>query len=166
MKHLSQSIVIKAPRRAVYNQLTEFDAYARILQRNCMVRQLDECRVAWRARIWGRWVKWRTDMYEKVPDCSIAWCNTHKGSHHGSVTFDQIDGNTTRVTITLSYHPHELLARISTRLGAVEWHVRLLLRSFKRFIEGQSKIAPGTRARIRDWILHPGRSFSVSHKHA
>jgi uncharacterized membrane protein len=166
MKHVVRCLTIAAPVRNVYNQWTQFEVYPRILHGPCMVRQLDNMRIAWRARIWGRRVKWRTDIYEQVPDRYIAWRSAHGRSHHGSVIFDAIEGDTTRVTVTVSYKPHGFLARVWTLLGAVEWHVGAFLRHFRRFIEPRSYATGGWRGRIHDGALQLGRTSSVTPQHA
>jgi uncharacterized membrane protein len=160
MKHFSRSIVIHAPVRNVYNQWTQFEDFPKFLGCHCIVRQLDSMSIMWRARVWGKRVKWRMVIYEQVPDRYVAWRSARGGPHHGAITFESIDGDTTRVVLTVTYQPVGLFARLWTRLGALEWHVGRSLKRFRRFIELRSFATGGWRGRIHDGVLLGGPTLS------
>lgn len=165
MKHLSRSVVINAPARNVYNQWTQFEEFPRFIPWHGKIRQIDSMRVMWCLRIWGRRLKWRTDIYEQVPDRYIAWRSPPGTAHHGSVTFDAIDGDTTRVTLTVAYQPHGFVGWIWTALGATEWHMTSALKRFRKFIESRSYATGGWRGRIHEgvvlWQRTPGPPVQV-----
>ena len=54
MERIEKFITVKAPLRAVYNQWTQFEEFPKFMEGVEEVRQLDDKRLFWRAKIWGK----------------------------------------------------------------------------------------------------------------
>ena len=63
------------PLREVYNQWTQFEDFPRFMEGVLEVRQLDDKRLHWRAKVGGSEKEWEAEIVDQVPDRRIAWKN-------------------------------------------------------------------------------------------
>lgn len=54
MKRIAKSTVVNAPLHAVYNQWTQFETFPRFMEGIKEVRQLDDTRLHWCAKVAGK----------------------------------------------------------------------------------------------------------------
>jgi uncharacterized membrane protein len=98
-------------------------------------RQLDDCRLYWKADVGGKTVEWQAKITEQVPDVRVAWRSVIGAKNAGTVTFDRLDDRNTRITLELEYEPEGLVEDTGDFLGLVSRRAKGDLARFKEFIE-------------------------------
>jgi len=134
MAEIEKSIEVSAPLRDVYNQWTQFEDFPQFMEGVLEVRQLDEKRLHWRAKIGGVEKEWHSEIVDQVPDRRIAWKNLRGAWNAGAVLFDPVPGGT-RVTLKLVYDPEGAAETLGDKLGFVSRRVEGDLQRFKEFLE-------------------------------
>ena len=158
MERIEKFITVKAPLRAVYNQWTQFEEFPKFMEGVDEVRQLDDQRLFWRAKIWGQTVEWEAEIYEQIPDKRIAWRSISGHPNAGAVTFAAEGMDETRVTLTIEYEPLGLAEQIGDALGVVTARVEGDLKRFRKFIEERGLATGGWRGEIRESVTARGGS--------
>jgi uncharacterized membrane protein len=135
MKVVEEGIEVEVPVTTAYNQWTQFEKFPRFMEGVEEVRQLDETRLYWRARIAGVEREWEAEITEQAPDERVAWTST-AGSHtSGVVTFHRLDDNTSRVMLQLKFEPDDFVESMGDALQFVKRRAKGDLERFKVFIE-------------------------------
>jgi uncharacterized membrane protein len=137
MQIIDQSIDVDADIRSVYNQWTQFESFPEFMEGIEEVRQLDDKRLHWVAKIGGKTVEWDADIYDQIPDQRIAWRAIGGKRNDGLVRFEKISDEQTRVHVQMEYEPEGAMETVGGALGAVSVRVKGDLKRFKDFIEGQ-----------------------------
>jgi uncharacterized membrane protein len=135
METVEKSIEVEVPVSAAYNQWTQFEEFPLFMQDVKEVRQLDDKRVYWKARIAGRDKEWEAEIFEQIPDQRIAWRSTKGTKCSGRIEFASITPDKTHVTVHLSYETQGAVESVGDALGVVGAHVQGNLKRFKEFIE-------------------------------
>ena len=147
MAEIEKSIDIKAPLREVYNQWTQFEEFPGFMEGVEEVRQLDDKRLYWRAKIAGKEKEWHAEITDQTPDRRIAWKHLDGPYNAGAVLFDRIlEG--TRVTLKLVYDPEGVTENVGDALGFVSRRVQGDLERFERYIEERGIATGGWRGEI------------------
>src|SRR5205814_945335 len=79
MEHIEKSIDVNAPLSMVYNQWTQFEDFPEFMEGVREVRQLDDKRLHWRAKIGGKEKEWEAEIFEQGRAETGAW----RGEIHG-----------------------------------------------------------------------------------
>lgn len=154
MAEIEKSIVVHAPLREVYNQWTQFEDFPRFMEGVLEVRQLDDKRLHWRARIGGNEKEWHAEIVDQVPDRRVAWRNLRGAANAGAVLFDSVpDG--TQVTLKLVYEPEGAAESVADALGVVGRRVAGDLGRFKEFIEERQRATGAWRGEIHGRDVRP-----------
>ena len=148
MGSITHSIVVNAPLRVVYNQWTQFEDFPRFMEGVEEVRQEDDKRLLWKARIAGKDKQWEAEITEQVPDKRIAWVSVDGTPNAGEVTFDLMESERTLITLTMEYEPEGFLETAGDVLGIPSGQVEEDLKRFRDFIEQTGKETGGWRGRI------------------
>jgi len=135
MGSIEKSIVVERPVSTVYNQWTQFEEFPRFMEGVESVRQLDDKRLHWRAKIAGNTEEWDAEIVEQAPDRVVAWRSTSGSPNAGRVSFAPEGADKTRVTLRLDYEPEGALESTGDALGFVTRRVEGDLDRFKEFIE-------------------------------
>jgi uncharacterized membrane protein len=149
MERIEKSIEVEAPISAVYNQWTQFEDFPKFMDGVQEVRQLDDSRLAWRAEIAGKVTDWEAEIYEQIPDLRIAWRSTSGAPNAGTVSFQELGPQLTRVNLMLDYQPLGTMEKLGDALGLVSGRVEGDLRRFKSFIESRGIETGAWRGEIR-----------------
>jgi uncharacterized membrane protein len=149
MAKIEKSIDVHVPVRTAYDQWTQFEEFPRFMEGVEEVRQLDDKRLHWRAKVAGREEEWDAEITEQLPDERVAWRSTSGAENAGVVTFHHIDANTTRVMLQLEYDPEGVVENVGDALGVVSRRVEGDLKRFKEFIEGRGTETGAWRGEIR-----------------
>jgi uncharacterized membrane protein len=149
MAKIEKSIDVKVPVRTAYDQWTQFEEFPRFMEGVEEVRQLDDKRLHWRAKVGGKEEEWDAEITEQLPDERVAWRSTSGAENAGVVTFHHIDANTTRVMLQLEYDPEGVVENVGDALGVVSRRVEGDLKRFKEFIEGRGTETGAWRGEIR-----------------
>jgi uncharacterized membrane protein len=153
MSTIEQSIDINVPVRTAYNQWTQFEEFPRFMEGVEAVRQLDQQRLHWRAKIGGKVEEWDAVITEQHPDERIAWKNTTGATNAGVVTFHRLSDTKTRVMLQMEYDPQGVVENLGDMLGVVSRRVANDLERFKEFIEARGQETGAWRGEVE----RPGR---------
>ena len=148
MTHIEKSIDVRVPVRTAYDQWTQFEEFPRFMEGVEEVRQLDDKRLHWRAKIAGKVEEWDAEIVEQIPDQRIAWRSTSGAQNDGAVSFRPIDANSTIVSLSLDYDPAGIVETVGDKLGFVARRVEGDLQRFKEFIESRPRETGAWRGEI------------------
>lgn len=157
MATAQKSIEVNVPRRTAYDQWTQFEVFPRFMEGVEDVRQLDDKRLHWRAKVGGKTEEWDAEITEQIPDERVAWRSTSGAPNAGVVTFHYIDDYTTHVTLQLDYEPQGAVEKAGDAMGLLDRRVQDDLERFKAFIEGRGQETGAWRGTIQD---HPSQGPS------
>jgi uncharacterized membrane protein len=153
MERVEKVVDVNCPLRAVYNQWTRFEEFPRFMAGIKEVRQLDESHVHWHAVIWGRDVEWDAEIIEQERDSRISWKSVSGAHNAGTVRFEPLGAESTRVRLTMAYEPEGLVDEAGNSFGVFSRRVEATVREFKKFIEGRAMETGGWRVEVE----HGGR---------
>lgn len=152
MASVIKTVEVNVPVRTVYNQWTQFEEFPRFMEGIEEVRQLDDKRLNWRAKIAGKTEEWIAEITEQIPDERVAWRNVTGATNAGVVTFHYLDENTTRVTLQLEYEPEGVVETVGSALNVPDRRIQGDLDRFKEYIESRGSESGAWRGTIQD---HP-----------
>ena len=148
MSTINDSIEVNVPLRAAYDQWTQFEAFPRFMEGVESVTQLDDTHLQWTAEIGGQRRTWRAEITRQEPDQGVAWRSIEGAKNSGTVTFDRVDDDTTRVNLELEIEPEGPLETAGDMLGVVDRRVKGDLERFKEFIESRRVPTGAWRGRV------------------
>jgi len=149
MSSVEKSVEVEAPIRAVYNQWTQFEEFPRFMEGVKEVRQLDDQHVHWRAEIAGKEVEWDAVIIEQLLERHIAWRSISGAKNTGTVSFEPVDANRTRVTLRMEYVPEGPAQKMADWVGLLGSRVEGDLKRFQKFIEARGVETGGWRGEIQ-----------------
>jgi uncharacterized protein (TIGR02271 family) len=144
----THSIEVNAPLRAVYNQWTQFEEFPHFMQGVEEVRQEGERFLFWRAKIAGKVKEWEAEITEQVPDQRIAWESVDGSPNAGTITFEALGGDLTRVSATIGYEPEGFLEKTGDALGIPSGRIEGDLERFRDYMEERGRETGGWRGEI------------------
>ena len=161
MKSIEKTIEVDAPLSAVYNQWTQFEEFPQFMEGVKEVQQIDDKRLHWVAEIGGKRKEWDAEIFEQVPDSTIAWRSMSGVRNSGQVSFLPMGNYATKVCLKLHYDPEGTLENVADALGVLGRRVEGDLERFKKFIQARrhetgswrGEILPGEQG--MDAILQP-----------
>jgi uncharacterized membrane protein len=157
MGAITHSIEVNAPLRAVYNQWTQFEEFPRFMEGIKEVRQEDDKRLFWKAKIGGTEKEWEAQITDQVPDERIEWRSVDGSPNSGSVTFEEISPDQTRVTASIEYEPEGAIEKTGAALGIPAGRVEGDLKRFRDFIEAKGRETGGWRGEIGEGHIAPSK---------
>ena len=101
------------------------------------VRQLDDQRLHWRARVAGKVRDWDAKITEQVPDQKIAWQATSGKRNDGIVRFEPLAADKTRVDVEMAFEPEGVTELVGSAIGIPERRVKADLERFRELIESR-----------------------------
>lgn len=135
MSTIEQSIDVHVPLEVAYNQWTQFEEFPRFMEGVEQVKQIDDTRLHWVAKIGGKQKEWDAEIVEQHPDERVAWKATDGAPNAGVVTFHRIDDAKTRVMLQMDYETEGIVEDAGELLGMPERRVKGDLERFKEMIE-------------------------------
>ena len=135
MASTEKTIDVNVPVRTAYDQWTQFESFPQFMEGVEAVRQLDDKRLEWRAKIAGKTEQWTAEITEQTPDQVISWRSTSGAENSGRVSFTAIDPMTTRVKVEIGYDPQGIVEKAGDAMGMMDRRVEGDLKRFKQFIE-------------------------------
>jgi uncharacterized membrane protein len=135
MTHTEKHIEVNVPVRTAYDQWTQFETFPSFMKGVKSVKQLDPTRLHWVAEIAGKDIEWTAEITHQEPDRHIGWRSTSGAPNAGSVKFDSLGVDRTRVTVRIDYTPEGALEKTGSALGVVAHRIEADLEKFKEFIE-------------------------------
>lgn len=144
---VEHSIVVNKPAKEVYAYWRKFENLPQIMSHLESVTELDERRSRWVAKApLGTHVEWEAEIVNDKPGERIGWHSLPGATvdNAGSVQFESLPGDMTRVHVALSYRPPagQLGAAVAKLFGE-EPSVQIAddLQNFKSAFEGGSSAA-------------------------
>jgi uncharacterized membrane protein len=157
MERIEKSVEVTAPVRPVYNQWTQFEEFPRFMAGVKEVRQLDDTHLHWHAEVWGKDKEWDAEITEQVPDQVISWRSTSGAHNAGSVRFEPVSHDRTRVKLIMEYQPEGAVEKAGDAVGLFSAKVQKSIDDFKKFIEQRGMETGGWRGEV-----HGGQKTSTS----
>jgi uncharacterized protein YndB with AHSA1/START domain len=145
---VEKSVMVNVPVSRAYNQWTQFEDFPQFMGGVESVTQLDDARLAWVAEIAGVRRQWQARILEQVPDQKVAWAATEGATNAGAVTFEDLGGDQTRVSLVLDYEPEGAVEKLGDTLNIVERQAEGDLERFKAFIEAEGYASGAWRGTI------------------
>jgi len=155
---LEKVIEVDRPLRTVYDQWTQFEDFPRFMDGVKEVRQLDDTHLWWHAEVLGREKEWEAEITEQEPDTRISWKSVSGARSAGTVRFEPLGADRTRVRLTMAYEPDTFREDVGDALGAMRVQVARSVRGFKDFIEGQKTETGAWRGSVEDGVPKPRRN--------
>jgi uncharacterized membrane protein len=114
------------------------------------VRQLDDTHVHWHAEIWGKDKEWDAEITEQEPDKRISWKSVSGAPNAGTVRFEPLGEERTRVRLVMAYDPEDVVEKAGDALGIFSSRVEHTVEEFKRFIESRGQETGAWRGEVDD----------------
>ena len=150
MERVEKTVEVACPVRTVYNQWTQFEEFPRFMAGVKEVRQLDDTHLHWHAEIWGKDEEWDAEITEQTPDERISWRSTSGATSAGTVRFEPLGADRTRVRLVMAYEPKGVVENVGDALGIFSARVQNTVEDFKRFIEGRGGETGAWRGEVDD----------------
>jgi uncharacterized membrane protein len=148
MEQVEKTIEVNRPLSTVYNQWTQFEDFPEFMEGVKEVRQLDDTHLHWRAEIWGKEKEWDAEITEQEPDRRISWRSTSGARNAGTVRFEPLGPESTRVRLTMAYEPEDAVENVGDALGIFSARVENSVRDFKEFIENRGQETGAWRGEV------------------
>jgi uncharacterized membrane protein len=150
MEQVEKVVDVNCPISTVYNQWTQFEEFPRFMAGVKEVRQIDDTHVHWRAEIWGKDKEWDAEITEQQPDERISWKSVSGAVNAGTVRFEPLGADRTRVRLAMAYEPEGAIENVGNALGAFTRRVENTVKDFKEFIESRGRETGGWRGSVED----------------
>jgi hypothetical protein len=150
MATVKQQIDVHVPVSTAYNQWTQFEELPRFMEGVREVRQLDDAHLHWVAQIGSEVEEWNAEIVEQVPDRIISWRSLDGKPNSGTVRFEALGVDETRVMVEMEYETEGLVQSVGSALGVDERKAKADLERFKELIEGRGVETGAWRGEIHD----------------
>jgi uncharacterized membrane protein len=144
---IDESIEVNVPVSVAYNQWTQFEDFPLFMEGVDHVQQLDDTRLHWVATIVGKTNEWDAKILEQHADKQISWISEDGKKTRGTVTFEPIGENKTRVRLSMSYQADPLEA-VGSAAGLDARRIRGDLERFKELIENRGSESGAWRGEV------------------
>jgi uncharacterized membrane protein len=93
-------------------------------------------------------VQWDAEITEQDPDKRISWKSTSGEVSAGTVRFESLDADRTRVRLTMAYEPSGVVESVGDALGIIDARVETTVQQFKEYIESRGRESGGWRGQV------------------
>jgi uncharacterized membrane protein len=149
MSVVEKTVEVQCPLSQVYNQWTQFETFPRFMEGVEEVKQLDDTHLHWHAEIAGVDREWDAEITDQVPDRKIAWRSITGPENGGTVTFQQVDPQRTRVTLRMEYDPKGFVEKAADMIGVIERRIEGDMKRFRDFIEERGQETGAWRGDVK-----------------
>jgi uncharacterized membrane protein len=150
MRQIEKTIEVDCPVRTVYDQWTQFEDFPKFMAGVKSVRQLDDTHLHWQAEVWGKDEAWDAEITEQTPDTRISWKSVSGAKNAGTVRFEPLGPERTRVRLALAYEPEGVVENLGDMMGVMERQVQSSVDDFKKFIEERGQATGAWRGEVHD----------------
>jgi uncharacterized membrane protein len=137
MARVEESIEVNVPVSTAYNQWTQFEEFPEFMEGVESVKQIDDTHLRWVAEIGGKRHEWTAEIVEQKPDKMVAWRALEGHDNSGTVTFEPLDQNRTRINVVMEHETEGLTETLGSALGADSRRVKGDLERFKELVESR-----------------------------
>ena len=149
MATVSESIDVNVPVSTAYNQWTQFEEFPQFMEGVESVTQLDDTHLRWVAEVGGEREEWEAEITHQDPDSRVAWRSTGGKDNAGTVTFQSLGPDRTRVDVEITYEAEGLKEKVGGALGLDDRRVKGDLERFKELIESRGTETGAWRGEVR-----------------
>ncbi len=153
---VEKSIEVHAPLSVVYDQWTQFEQFPKFMEGVKEVKQLNDKRLHWIAKVGLKEKEWEAEIVEQTPDTRIAWRSATGAENSGIVSFLPTDDGGTKVTAKITYDTEGLVEKVGDALGFVSGRIEGDLKRFKEFLEARGAATGAWRGQIHGGKVEPG----------
>ena len=150
MATVQQSIEVNVPLSQAYNQWTQFEDFPRFMSGVDAVRQLDDSTVHFETSVGGVKREYDARISGQEPDRRISWESLDEPRNAGTVRFEPLDADRTKVSVELTWEPESAAEKVGAAVGLDSRQVASDLQRFKKFIEERDIETGAWRGRIGD----------------
>jgi uncharacterized membrane protein len=155
MARIQKDTVVDVPVEVAYDQWTQFESFPQFMDGVKEVVQLDEKTLRWQANIGGKDEEWEAEITEQTPNKVIAWRSTTGTPNAGTVRFEPIGQDKTKIFLEISYEPRDTAEKVGDALGVLDRRVSGDLDRFKKFIEKRQAPTGAWRGEIHGGQVEP-----------
>jgi uncharacterized membrane protein len=137
MAEVKEAIEVNVPISTAYNQWTQFEEFPKFMENVESVTQIDDTHLRWVAEIGGKREEWTAEITRQEPDNVIGWRALDGKPNSGEVRFQPLDGNRTRVDVTMTWEPEGFLEAAADKVGVDTYGVKTDLERFKELVESR-----------------------------
>ena len=149
MASVREEIEVDVPVQTAYNQGTQFEEFPRFMEGVESVQQLDDTHLRWVAEIGGKRHEWEAEITSQEPDRHVAWRATDGKDNAGSVRFEPIGSDRTRVAVEMTYEPEGMVEKLGSAVGVDDRRVKNDLERFKDLIESRGSESGAWRGEVK-----------------
>jgi uncharacterized membrane protein len=137
MARIEESIEVNVPVTTAYNQWTQFEEFPQFMEGVESVKQIDDTHLHWVAEIGGKRHEWDAEITKQEPDRRIAWQAVDGHYVSGTVTFEPLGDNSTRINVVMEHETEGMVESLGSALGADSRRVKGDLERFKEVVESR-----------------------------
>jgi uncharacterized membrane protein len=149
MAEVDEEIEVNVPVSTAYNQWTQFEEFPRFMENVESVQQVDDTHLHWVAEIAGRRHEWDAEITYQDPDHHIAWRATDGKQNNGSVRFEPLGDDRTRLKIRMSWEAEGPTESLGSTVGVDDRGVKADLKRFKELVESRGDETGAWRGEVR-----------------
>lgn len=140
-----ESIEVPAPVAEIYRRWTDFSRFPEFMQNVKEVRPLGGGRYHWVANILGTKQEWDSEVTDKEENQRISWRNLNGATNAGTVTFNPLPNNRTRIHLRMEHTPPGGMVgkNLDKLTQTTRRAVRQDLENFARMMRGERDLGPG-----------------------
>jgi ribosome-associated toxin RatA of RatAB toxin-antitoxin module len=150
MATVQESIDVNVPIGQAYNQWTQFEDFPRFMSGVDAVRQLDDTTVHFETSIAGVKREYDAQITVQEPDQRVTWESLNEPRNAGTVWFESLGPDETKVNVELTWEPESAMEKIGAAVGLDSRQVASDLKKFKEFIESRSSETGAWRESVND----------------
>jgi uncharacterized membrane protein len=155
MSRFEESIDVEAPVRVVYDQWTQFEDFPTFMEGVKRVEQLDDKHLRWTASVAGKEEVWLADIVDQTPDRRIAWKSTDGAVNAGTVLFEPVGTDRSRITLRIDAEPQGPVETAGDKLGFLQRRVHGDLERFRERVERQGGDGRAWRGEVHGDEVQP-----------
>jgi uncharacterized membrane protein len=149
MARIEESFVVEVPVSTAYNQWTQFEEFPKFMEGVESVKQNDDTRLHWVAEIGGKREEWDAEIVEQQPDRKISWRVLDGHHSSGTVTFERLGDNQTRIDVVMEHETEGLTETLGSALRMDSRRVKGDLERFKDLVESRGVESGAWRGEVR-----------------
>jgi len=150
MATVQESIDVNVPVGQAYNQWTQFEDFPRFMSGVDAVRQLDDTTVHFETSIAGVKREYDAQITVQEPDQRVTWESLNEPRNAGTVWFESLGPDETKVNVELTWEPESAMEKIGAAVGLDSRQVASDLKKFKEFIESRGSETGAWRESVND----------------
>ncbi|HKU31545.1 MAG TPA: SRPBCC family protein [Arthrobacter sp.] len=135
MSTVNQTIDVEVPVSVAYNQWTQFESFPEFMKGVEAVEQIDETALHFSTNVGGVKRDYNAQILEQVPDSLVSWASIDGPRNSGSVRFEPLSADRTRVSVDIEWEPETFAEKAGSLVGVDDLRVAADLDKFKDFIE-------------------------------